>query len=387
MAAVPALVINGTEPPLPVKICRFERVVVDPAISHNGHKPKVIADFAREGIFGIAAATAGEGMNVYRPPGWTKVLINSYHRDGGEEDAQAVDINGDGAPDIVIGGLDNEVVWLENPLPSGKDPYQSPWTLHTIGTAPSHDVVVADMDGDGKTDVIANGGVLFQNGPDSWMLVGRPLIDRNAEGTMVGNIVGDSVPDIIAPDARHRLVWFENPRHGRGDPRTQAWTPHVIAVGFERMAIAVADLNHDGRLDVMMAPMYHEGGLVWLENPPDPRHGNWVRHEIDSSINFVHQGSLQVADFNGDGNLDIAFAEQEQSPTRRVGVFYSNDREGHAWTLQVLARTGGHNIKVGRIGRDTRPSILNANHGFFGVPNPLEVWHNLGPAMKEIQRR
>src|SRR5207253_2326139 len=39
VAAVPALVINGTEPPLPVKICRFERVVVDPAISHNGHKP------------------------------------------------------------------------------------------------------------------------------------------------------------------------------------------------------------------------------------------------------------------------------------------------------------------------------------------------------------
>ena len=115
--AVPILVVNGTEPPLQVPICRFERVVVDPAVSHNGHKPKVIADFAREGIFGIGAATAGEGMNIYRPPGWTKFLISSYHRDGGEEDAQAVDINGDGAPDIVIGGLDNELVWLQNPLP------------------------------------------------------------------------------------------------------------------------------------------------------------------------------------------------------------------------------------------------------------------------------
>ena len=98
-------------------------------------------------------------------------------------------------------------------------------------------------------------------------LVGRPVIDRSGEGTAVGNMMGDSDADIIAPDAQHRLVWFENPRHKRRDPRIQTWTPHVITSGFEQMSIALADLNHDGRLDVMMAPMYHEGGLGVVREP------------------------------------------------------------------------------------------------------------------------
>jgi len=45
-----------------------------------------------------------------------------------------------------------------------------------------------------------------------------------------------------------------------------------------------------------------------------------------------------------------------------------------------LATSGGHNIKAGVVGTDRLPSIWSANHGFYGAPNPLELWRNLGVA-------
>src|SRR5262249_9411464 len=46
------------------------------------------------------------------------------------------------------------------------------------------------------------------------------------------------------------------------------------------------------------------------------------------------------------------------------------------WTLQVLATSGGHNPKGGIVGNDKYPSIFNANHGYYGAPNPLELWRS-----------
>jgi hypothetical protein len=142
------------------------------------------------------------------------------------------------------------------------------------------------------------------------------------------------------------------------------------------MSISVADLDHDGRSDVIMAPMYQKGGLRWYKAPKDLRTSAWTEHPIDGSINTVHQGSIQVADFDGDGNLDLALAEQEQSQTHRVAVFYNLKRDGSSWGRQILAMTGGHNIKVGDIDNDGDIDILNANHGFFGAANPVELWRN-----------
>ena len=42
----------------------------------------------------------------------------------------------------------------------------------------------------------------------------------------------------------------------------------------------------------------------------------------------------------------------------------------------MLATTGGHNIKVGDVDNDGDPDILNANHGFNGAANPVELWRN-----------
>jgi hypothetical protein len=356
----------------------FTHRVVDGTALPNGRKPKVIIDPDGHGSV-IGAQDGPNGFALYRP-GRAPAIINPYTGGIGAEDAQAADLDGNGRPDIVVGGLDNMTFVLYNPSPRRcPDVYRCTWTKGVIdGTRASHDVVVGDVDRDGAADVVTEAGVYFNRARGrAWQFAWRDVIPRDGEGTSIGDFAGDGILDIVAPyRSGTKVAVFENPLHRHGDPAHDAWRPKIVDPHppfTGNMATAVADINRDGRNDIVLAPMYGGGGLAWYENP-SPRAGAWVRHEIDPTINFVHQGSLQVATFGKHDGPDIAFAEQDQSPTRRVGVFYNVAGDGTRWRLQVLSTNGGHNIRVGPLGRDRRLSIVSARHGYLGGYNPLDAW-------------
>lgn len=83
------------------------------------------------------------------------------------------DVNGDGLPDIVVGGTNSTSVLLQNPATAGTF-----MTASNYATPNANEIAVADVNGDGKPDIIvgtgpvqtdANGvapnvpGVLLQN--------------------------------------------------------------------------------------------------------------------------------------------------------------------------------------------------------------------------------
>ena len=351
---------------------RFERIVIEPRHSPNGHKPKAIGDLDGDGDADIVAWTNGEGLNWYEAPRWAKHPIH-VTSEACDEDAQAVDLDGDGDLDFVVSGIQ----WFANPLRQGKRPDQGAWKAHKVVTTYSHDLVVGDIDHEGKIDIACSSAILLQRSPDQWQAIAQPQIGRGSDGTALADVDKDGDLDLLAPtpDMPYQLAWFENPLPS-GKPATSIWNRHLIGPGYDRISIAVADLNSDGRPDVVMAPMYQEGGLRWYKAPSDPRTSGWTESSIDGSINNVHQGSIQVADFDGDGDPDLAIAEQEQSNTDRIAVLYNLKSDGSSWARQILATTGGHNIKVGDVDNDGDVDILNANHGFFGAANPVELWRN-----------
>lgn len=415
---------------------KFERIVIDAKVEANSHKPKVIARFSKDG-FNDLGSLDSEGFKLYRyTKNWRPYVIfrpetlaekenwkaQTKYKAGAPgdfEEAVVADINGDGWNDIVLGGWGNRTLWAENPAGKGKDPYTTTWPIHLVdSTRFSHEVCAADLNHDGKIDIVTTSGIYFQGATgDDWTFVD---IGRGGQGTQVANALAnhDGYNDVIAVrqlEGKNQIAWFENPGHTGGDPIHGKWIVHLIDADpgaaeqsnrdMDEMAFAVGDINEDGRPDLVAASM-GEGpdpiddthqvgdGLVWYEAPADPRSGQWIKHDIDPAAAWVHASSIQLADFKGDGHLAICYAEQDQSsgrkdgkPARQLGIFYNVNGNGTTWKLQLLSQypdfaAGGFNSKVGIIGHDRLPSIFTSLHGYYGADNPLILWRSITPGEK-----
>ena len=170
---------------------RFTMVTVDNTTLQNGRKPKVIID--PDGRGGVVGAQAGaQGFALYRP-GQPPQVISSYHGGIGAEDAQAADVTGNHFPDIIVGGLNGVTFVLFNPRDNGcADVYRCGWKRSVIDRKhPSHDIVVGDVDRNGRIDIATESGIYFNQGRgDRWRFVGRRLIARDGELAQVFSEAG-----------------------------------------------------------------------------------------------------------------------------------------------------------------------------------------------------
>jgi hypothetical protein len=384
----------------------YQHIIIDqnPSVAGSDTLEKALVDINGDGkldaVLGEGQANGGPGgLYWYQAPSsgnlsdpWIKHTIapsgNFY------ESIVPFDVNGDGAPDLIASDND-QVVWFENPRGHGGNPATDPWTMHVIRAGGgAHEMVLADINGDGKMDVVvsssqglgSSSAVLMQNNPDSWTQVN---FGHTGDGVGLLDIgSGKGAINIVGAD-NGNLVWWENPREHGGNSLTDPWIERVIGTVNEADGISIASgvLTSNGRTDVIVAgnegDLTGQGGLQWFEAPQDRRNGTWILHTIDASYQAVHQ--ITVADMNNDGAQDLVVSEEEQahnSPPgynqnfnlQRVAVFY-NDGNGN-FTQQVLATTGGQNQVVGDIEGDGDIDILSANHGFYGAPNPLEIWVN-----------
>jgi hypothetical protein len=339
----------------------FRHIVID---SDNPTYPhcKTVGDIDGDGFADVLAASAyGQGLHWYAYPNWTK------HRIAGGSfttDMQVGDVDKDGDLDVVIPLGGTGLVWFENPRPQGP-PATTPWPIHRIDEEDAHDLEVGDVDRDGRLDVVVRHGrtrVFLQETPDSWRKIAIPTGGRG--GTALGDLDGDGDLD-IAQDG----YWLETP----ADKGTE-WQRHEIAPGWpDDCGVHIVDINHDGRVDVLLAPAETTGRLVWYETA-DPKKGPWQEHVIADDVAFIH--TFKTVDVNHDGELDVVAAEMEQSAQRRVSIYF-NEGRALRWRQQVIGWTGSHNVRVADIGNDGDIDIIGANHGNYGGDTPIDLWENL----------
>jgi hypothetical protein len=295
---------------------------------------------------------------------WEEHLIDET--DCMECGGSLVDLNGDGLLDVINGGdfRAPEIWWWENPGKPGQK-----WTkrvIATTGQTQFHDTIIGDVKNTGKPALVFTN----QHGHDGTTIFTVPLPEdptvspwpglevvatgvhesnpyresgmQPEEGLAIGDIDGDGKNELVC--GTHWYKWSE----------ATGWQRHKFAAGYLSTKIAIGDVDSDGKNEILLSegdPCVYgktQGGKVsWFKPGPDIT-AMWQEHVLEDFLLDAH--SLQLADFTGNGALDIFVAEVGMADKTtdtyikhppRLFIF-KNDGKGN-FTPQVIDEgTGTH---------------------------------------------
>jgi hypothetical protein len=372
----------------------------------TGRLPEEIiaADLNRDGWDDLVVRNAGDGtlsifinngfgsfatsFNPFLPPRIIPVGL-------GASDVIAIDSSGRHIPDLVVTNkLTGQVSVLRNwgdgsfatPVPyragnelSAVDPGSAPEVTSldaTISVAAGAITAVGQPDlitanpGSNTLALLAGlGGSRYAN-PIAIQTPGP------AQAVRMADFAGKGVDDLAVLTANGVSIYLANSRGG-------FWPPVTYDIGPDSTGLAVADVNHDGELDLLVGDAFGDVLVLLGEGNGTFR----PYREADQAI------ELAVADLTGTGSKDIIYADQGLD---RVVVAYgagqstvlgdrSNgllnpsavelaDLNGDGIPDLIVANSGGNDVLIyPGLGNDQFGPAVNGGHGDFSGTDPVGI--------------
>ena len=251
------------------------------------------------------------------------------------------DLDGDGDTDLV--GIQQGRLVLSLQLP-GRTSYATTTLVDDPGSRMTlHDVGTADLDTDGDLDVFFSSGVVFQTSVGVFD-ESRPVFldDPDATGLVsiaAADIDGDQDVDLVTANSS-ALGIDRLTIHNQSAPGV--FTRNITSLSSESMVgpqeVVIADMNGDGLVDLLTANSGSQNLTVFHQSPSQP--GSFADTPEVLCDSIVGLRSVAAADIDGDGRLDVVTASSPvaillQAPTR-PGVFECPPRELPGTTAEFV---------------------------------------------------
>jgi hypothetical protein len=227
---------------------------------------------------------------------------------------RAADLDGDGRPEIVVA---NHAVSMISILRN----IGAPGIIDSNSFAPHFDLVtpggtwdvaIADLDGDGKPDLAAvNNGAPYLSLFRNVSVVGsldnnsfEPRVDLPAPSTgstvLAADLDGDGKADLI--DGASGLAVYRN-LASPGALSTNSFATMVVFSNVSPSTMAIGDLNGDGKPDICLG-----GSSLVFQNNSAP--GRITTNSLGPGVSIpAGSAGIVVCDFDGDGRPDIAVCD------------------------------------------------------------------------------
>lgn len=303
---------------------------------------------------------------------------------GQSEAAEVADVNHDGKLDIISG--EN---WFEQSTPGPNGPR---WIKHhfrdlgfTSGYLEDLGDLAIDVNGDGYPDVVTSS---YWSKPLSWWenpgKSNQPWVEHTiatgspVEFAFLVDILNTGKRRQLLPQFGNRhypLTWYEI--EGKG--KDAHWVGHEVSPQSYGHGIGAGDVNGDGRTDIITPK-------GWFEAPVDPRNGKWVFHGFVNAENGLPEmdlgdtGFIYTMDVNGDGLPDLVTTLGHD-----YGIFWyeqKKDEQGQStWLKHVIdnAWSQAHALTIADLKGDGKPVLVTGKRYYAhehdkGANEPLGVY-------------
>ena len=327
-----------------------DRSFSDPVPYSVGSVPSVVRviDIDNDGDLDVCTVNVGSGtITILDNDGSGGLGSSTTVATGLESPAHlaVADFDLDESADLAVASEENIVIL-----------YGGDFTERQVFEANAGELVVADLDGDGDTDlgysILGNRRVAVLLNV-SGNFFSRPIefaVDIEAGLLAAGDLDGDNDLDLVTAYERHTRV----PILWNNDQSGITVESRTIGMGPAPHAMVMEDLNGDGYLDIATGDGLGSSITIFLNDGA----GNLRPGGTRTVAAGDYLNSIDGGDFDGDGDIDLVTGAIQD---RRMQVFLNNGQARYGSRSLYTTGVRPFMVEVGELTGDEFPEIASAN--------------------------